>query len=93
MLFLCVHSKWLLGKGEKSLFPKFKKGKHSRVWPWVMLCSLAVFSLSSDPPGVALECLKLLNVFLMRLFLITRKGVETKVTFEVVQGLQKIHCG
>lgn len=63
MLFLCIHSKWLLGKGEKVFFQSLSK-RSTAEWPWVMLCSLAVFSLSSDPPGVALECLKLLNVFL-----------------------------
>lgn len=63
MLFLCAPSKWLLGKGEKIFFQSFRKGSTAE-WPWVMLCSLAVFSLCTDPPGVALECLKLLNVFL-----------------------------
>lgn len=63
MLFLCVCSKWLLGKGEKVFFQSLRKGSTAQR-PWVMLYSLTVFSLSTDPPGVALECLKLLNVFL-----------------------------
>lgn len=63
MLFLCVCSKWLLGKGDKVFFRSLRKGSTAQ-WPWVILCSLSVFSLSNDPPGVALECLKLLSVFL-----------------------------
>lgn len=51
-------------QGRESFFsPSLRRGSTAQ-WPWVMLCSLAVFNLSSDPPGVSLECLKLLNVFL-----------------------------
>lgn len=63
MLFLCIRSKWLLGKGE-TVFPQSLRKGNTAEWPWVMLCSLAVWSLSSNPPGVTLECLKLLNGFL-----------------------------
>ena len=50
------------GQGRKVFSQSLRKGNTAE-WPWVMLCSLAVSSISSNPPGVTLECLELLNGF------------------------------
>lgn len=51
------------GKGEKVFCQSWRKGNAAE-WPWVIRCTLAVSSITSSPPGVTLECLKLPNGFL-----------------------------
>lgn len=75
MLFLCVCSKWLLGKGKK-VFSQSLRKENAAEWLWVMLCSLAMSRISSHPSGVTLQCLKLLNAFLNGTLLPPKEGRE-----------------
>lgn len=80
------------GQEKESLFQSLRK-ESAAEWLWVMLCSLAVSSLSSNPPGVTLECLKLLNAFLNGTSLPREegRGAQSDLCSHLVkQGLQKL---
>lgn len=80
------------GQEKESLFQSLRK-ESAAEWLWVMLCSLAVSSLSSNPPGVTLERLKLLNAFLNGTSLPREegRGAQSDLCSHLVkQGLQKL---
>lgn len=79
------------GQEKESLFQSLRK-ESATEWLWVMLCSLAVSSVSSNLPGVTFECLKLQNAFLNGTSLPCKEGrrAQSDLCSDLVkQGLQK----